>query len=118
MADGKTYEWVSAPYGGEAPDLPPKLLELIRAREEKADRKAEPAGADNVVPLRRPPAKATPAEEAKRRYARAALDKIGKDLAETAKGRRGTALYHAAAAAGRYMAAGVLGEREIRAALQ
>lgn len=119
LANGNAYAWEGGvPFdAATAPEVPPALLKLI------ADRKAHRHdGEAPFAPRESGPARVLasdrPGEEAKRRYARAALDRIAADLARAQPGQRGTELYAAACALGRFMAAGAISEREALAALE
>ncbi|MFD2030934.1 bifunctional DNA primase/polymerase [Ancylobacter dichloromethanicus] len=116
LANGNTYSWEAAPYEGEAPALPAGLLDLIATRRQRA------SAGDAAPPLVVGPAPAltshTPGEEAKRRYARVALDRIVADAAGAPQGHRGTELFAAACQLGRFITAGAISEREALAALQ
>lgn len=120
LRNGNAYSWEGAPFDpATAPEVPPALLALIANR--KAG-KREAAPADMPVPQESGPARALssdrPGEVAKRNYARKALDRIASDLARAAEGTRGTELYAAACALGRFIAAGAISEREAMAALE
>ncbi len=113
MGNGNGYSWVAAPYEGEAPDVPPRLLDLIDGRREHR----APVG-DAAAPVRRapPPLPMDAAHEARRRYGLRALDGIRAELAATSS-HRGTALFGGACKAGRLVAHGAISEREAAAAL-
>lgn len=118
MGNGNFYAWEGVPFDpATAPEVPPALLELI------ANRKLQRHDGDGPAPARESgPARALasdrPGEEAKRRYARSALDRIAADLARAAEGQRGHDLYAAACQLGRFIAAGAISEREALAALE
>lgn len=116
LTNGNAYAWEGAPFDGEAPALPAGLLDLIANRRQRA------SVMEAVPPAMSGPAPAltahTPGEEAKRRYARVALDRIVADAAGAPQGHRGTELFAAACQLGRFITAGALSEREVLAALQ
>lgn len=119
LANGNAYRWEGEPFDpATAPEVPPALLKLI------ADRKLHRHDHDGpaLPPRESGPARVLasdrPGEEAKRRYARTALDRIAADLARAPQGTRGTALYTAACQLGRFVAAGAISEREALAALE
>lgn len=119
MVNGNAYRWEGDAFTGAAPEVPTALLELIASRRHKASSAAAPRRA--VGPGSGPAAALSsgrPGEDAKRRYARAALDRIVGDLASEPAGGRGKALYSAAAQIGRFVAAGAISEREALAALE
>lgn len=115
LANGNAYSWEGEPFTGAAPALPAGLLDLIASRRQRA------AGAEPAPPAVAGPAPAltshAPGEEAKRRYARAALDRIVAEAAGAPQGHRGTELFTAACQLGRFLAAGAISEREALAAL-
>ncbi|NMN56882.1 putative DNA primase/helicase [Xanthobacter sp. SG618] len=120
MRNGNAYSWEGVPFDpATAPEVPPALLALI-ANRKAGKREAGPA--DTPEPQESGPARALasdrPGEVAKRNYARKALDRIAADLARAAEGTRGTELYAAACALGRFIAAGAISEREAMAALE
>ena len=120
LANGNAYRWEGEPFDPEtAPEVPPALLALIANRKVT---KREGAPADAYEPKESGPARALasdrPGEVAKRNYARKALDRIAADLARAAEGSRGTELFAAACALGRFIAAAVISEREAFAALE
>lgn len=116
LANGNSYRWQAEPFEGDAPPVPAALLDLIATRRQRAVAEdAAPRHSTGPAPAL---ASASPGEEAKRRYARVALDRIVADLAASAPGHRGTDLYAAACQLGRFIAAGAISEREARAALQ
>ena len=119
LANGNAYRWEGEPFDPEtAPEVPPALLKLI------ADRKLHRHDHDGpaLTPRESGPARVLasdrPGEEAKRRYARAALDRIAAYLGRAPQGTRGTALFTAACQLGRFVAAGAISEREALAALE
>jgi putative DNA primase/helicase len=114
MGNGNAYAWIGQPFDGDAPEVPAALLALIDGRE-----RHETHGRVGPQPISRAPPPALPhhaGEEARRRYARGALDKIRSEIASTSA-KRGTALYAGACAAGRLLAHGAISEREALAAL-
>lgn len=113
MANGNEYLW-DQPFDGAFVDAPAALIELITRPA------APPADVDNSAPRFVRPAinSEDPGEVAVRRYARAALDRAAGDMATTAAGGRGSALNATAFSMGHFVAAGVLSEREVVAALQ
>jgi putative DNA primase/helicase len=118
MGNGNAYAWIGTPYDGEAPEVPTALMALIDARERHevpapSDLRAAPVVVPRAAP---PPLPREAGDEARRRYARASLDRIKADVASTGA-KRGTALYAGACAAGRFVAHGALSEREAIAAL-
>lgn len=125
MGNGNAYRWEGEPFDpATAPEVPPALLALIANRKagKREAAKQEGGPADMPEPQESGPARALssdrPGEVAKRNYARKALDRIASDLARAAEGTRGTELYAAACALGRFIAAGAISEREAMAALE
>lgn len=125
MGNGNAYRWEGEPFDpATAPEVPPALLALIANRKagKREAGKHEGGPADMPEPQESGPARALasdrPGELAKRNYARKALDRIAADLARAAEGTRGTELYAAACALGRFIAAGAISEREAMAALE
>lgn len=110
MANGNAYVW-EVPFDGEMIEVPASLLELIVKPEPPAYE--APAFADAPAPYSE-----DPGDVAVRRYAKGALEKAAADMASTAPGGRGSALNGIAFSMGHYVAAGVLSEREVFAALQ
>lgn len=114
MLDGRAYAWEGEAFDpATAPELPAALLDLIASRKQRDSEEApRPAAA---------PARVTggsPGEDAVRRYARAALDRIGADVAGALQGHRGSDLFAAACAAGRFVGTGAVSEREALAVLE
>jgi len=118
LANGNAYAWEGEPFDpATAPEVPPALLELIARRKthwHAAGGAPQPRerGSARVV------GSGAPGDEAKRRYARGVLDRIAADLARAPEGARGTELFKAACALGRFVAAGAISEREALAALE
>lgn len=113
MANGNEYLW-DQPFDGAFVDAPAALIELITRPA------TPPADVDHAAPRFVRPAinSEDPGEVAVRRYARAALDRAAGNMATTAAGGRGSALNATAFSMGHFVAAGVLSEREVVAALQ
>lgn len=117
LRNGNAYAWEGEPFDpASAPSVPDALLALIRGRREKGAGESLAGGLSQPSAPPRP-RDASPGETAKRRYALAALDAIGAEAASAPPGGRGTALFAAACAAGRFVATGALSEREAFAAL-
>lgn len=112
MANGNHYSW-DRPFDGELVDAPNELLALItKPKHGGAETAREPVFQRTVIDTE------DPGSVAVRRYARAALDRAASDMAMTPQGGRGTALNATAFSMGHFVAAGVLSEREVVAALQ
>ena len=119
LANGNAYQWEGEPFDpATAPEVPPTLLKLIADRKLYRHDHDGPALSPRDSGPARVLASDRPGEEAKRRYARAALDRIAADLARAPQGTRGTALFTAACQLGRFIAAGAISEREALAALE
>lgn len=109
LANGNSYEWITAPFDPAlAPPVPPRLLTMIRERQEKAHAPVE----TNYRPVA-----ANDQSDAVRHYALKALDGIRNDVAGAVPGYRGKALFAGAARAGQFAACGAFSESEAMAAL-
>lgn len=123
MGNGAAYAWEGAPFDpATAPPVPDRLIAMIREK----TRAGVPEGASGDGVRRTsgggPAAVLSGAmgagDEAVRRYARGALDRIVAEASSTGKGGRGSAVFAAACALGRFVAAGALSEREALAAAE
>lgn len=112
----RRYVWLGREDGQRGlTDAPPALVDCILRRGRWAPGRPEVPAGDR---RREPGPGGTPGQVATRRYALAALDRIAGDARNAAKGGRGAAVYAAACAAGRFVGAGALSEREALAQLE
>lgn len=118
MDDGASYVWHVSPDEVDFPEAPLALLDLVFqrgvfARHEKS---ADDTGASGPRLGRRQQSN-DPGDKAVRAYARAALDRAAGDVANAAKGTRGSTLNAAAFGMAPFIDLGALTEREVYAAL-
>lgn len=120
------YRWIEGRQDVDPVDPPQALLEVLRERRGRSPAKGAGGGPPPTAfpspPSRPRPAAGDPSDTV-RNYAQAALDGECAELAATPKGGgrwggRNQGIYHAALKMGGYVAAGAIGEGEVRAAIQ